>query len=80
AGALRLLDIAPDAPREEVHKILTVRNERLADDYRDAGGTTPRMQEVGLHREQQPRATPGRYGLLPSRSTSTSMYVGTVAE
>ncbi|MEK7191606.1 MAG: penicillin-binding protein 2 [Pseudomonadota bacterium] len=84
AGALRLLDIAPDAPREEVHKILTVRNERVADDYRDVGGTTPRMEEVEQRREQlpeqQPRATSGRYGLLPSRGTSTSMYVGTVAE
>ena len=30
AGALRLLDIAPDAPREETHRILTVRNERVA--------------------------------------------------
>lgn len=40
AGALRLLDIAPDAPREETHRILTVRNERVADDYRDVGGRT----------------------------------------
>jgi cell division protein FtsI (penicillin-binding protein 3) len=31
AGALRLLDIAPDAPREETHRILTVRNERVAE-------------------------------------------------
>jgi len=31
AGALRLLDIAPDAPREETHKILTVRNDRVTD-------------------------------------------------
>ena len=28
-------------------------------DYRDVGGTTPRTGEVGLRREQQPRATPG---------------------
>lgn len=31
AGALRLLDIAPDAPREEAHRILTVRNETVAE-------------------------------------------------
>ena len=31
AGALRLLDIAPDAPREETYKILTVRNEKVAE-------------------------------------------------
>ena len=31
AGALRLLDIAPDAPREEAQKILTVRNETVAE-------------------------------------------------
>ncbi|TAM46625.1 MAG: phosphoribosylformylglycinamidine synthase [Gammaproteobacteria bacterium] len=31
----------------------------LTDDGRDAGGTTPGMEEVGLRREQQPRAMQG---------------------
>jgi N-acetylmuramoyl-L-alanine amidase len=35
------------------------------DDSRDAGGTTPRTEEVGLRREQQPRATPGAVAGAP---------------
>ncbi len=40
AGALRLLDVPPDAPRE-TPKLLMVRSEQVADDYRDAGGRAP---------------------------------------
>jgi hypothetical protein len=44
-----------------------------------AGGTTPRMEEVGRRREQTPRAVQAASGFLPSRGIRTSVCIRAVA-